>query len=73
VLAAIAACSKPDAAGLQQLVGPVGAQMQKVRLLTTDVHASAVAKLHICSVPAAACPRIHMQSHPLKPAASNST
>lgn len=38
VLAAIAACSKPDAAGLQQLVGPVGEQMQKVRLPTTNVH-----------------------------------
>lgn len=33
MLAAIAACSKPDATGLQQLVGPVGEQMQKVRLL----------------------------------------
>lgn len=30
IVAAIAACTKPDAAGLQQLVGPVGEQMQKV-------------------------------------------
>lgn len=73
VLAAIAACSKPDAAGLQQLVGPVGEQIQKVRLLTTDVHASAVAKLHVCSMPAAACSRIHIQAHPLKPAANKLT
>ena len=73
VLAAIAACSKPDAAGLQQLVGPVGEQMQKVRLLTTDVHASAVAELHACSVLAAACSRMHIQAHPLKPAANSLT
>jgi hypothetical protein len=49
VLAAIAACSKPDAAGLQQLVGPVGEQMQKVRLLTTDV------PLQLPSYTSAAC------------------
>lgn len=34
VIAAIAACAKPDAAGLQQLVGPVGEHMQKASALT---------------------------------------
>lgn len=42
IVAAIAACSKPDAAGLQQLVGLVGEQMQKASSLAEGRRGAAV-------------------------------